>query len=106
MHDFLAQIGSWIHFGCSYMDSYLCETRGDYDGDGESSFNIIFAAAKSVFLMPPFLRNLLLFLIPSAGVVVSTSYVLLKALTPITALAFIMVEVAKRNRLSGKVKFD
>ncbi|EJK67906.1 hypothetical protein THAOC_10988 [Thalassiosira oceanica] len=106
MHDFLARLGSLIHFGCSYMDPYLCEARGDYNGDGETSYNMIFAAGGGVFLLPPFQRNLLLFLIPLAGVVVSTSYVLLKALTPFTVLAFIMAEVTKKNRLSGKVKFD
>lgn len=88
------------------MDPYLCEARGDYNGDGETSYNMIFAAGGGVFLLPPFQRNLLLFLIPLAGVVVSTSYVLLKALTPFTVLAFIMAEVTKKNRLSGKVKFD
>merc|ERR1712086_195320 len=99
MHDFLAWLGSWIHFGCSHVDPYLCEARGDYDDDGETSFNLIFAAGGGVFLLPPFQRNLLLFLIPLAGVVVSSSYVLLKALTPFTVLAFIMFEVVKKNRL-------
>lgn len=106
-HDFGSRLASFIHFGCSYMDSYLCEEEVDnFDGEGENSYNIIFAAGSTILLMPPFQRNLLLILIPTAGMVVATSYVLLKALTPIIVLAYFMVAVVKKNRLSGKVKFD